>query len=251
MKTVRIVTPISLLAVMVVVILGLGVGIGGAINQYVFQTPTPPTLQREWSDKMEFFDQFLDRIPLHEDVNRDITFEDYRGQAYALGWYYFSMMDQGFFEAKRIYELHNFSSDEEIINFLNNEDYGLCRHRAPVAIWLLKFKNPNDPIRLVGGAVGEGAFNVTPGVFMSCYSRLDINHVWIERLEKGGKILEFMPDIVPSSTYEPYVYVGLKENPGRMEGTTHTEFGYWWPEVTLNDSAIQNQYLADRETYRK
>ncbi|MDD5144728.1 MAG: hypothetical protein PHW72_01230 [Candidatus Pacebacteria bacterium] len=221
--------PIYLLVLIGVLILGGGALSGALVKGAIVKTNLTPVPQLA-EEKEGYFSKFISRQYAGKP-----TFEDYLDQGNARGWWYLALLDQGFIQAQEVLKNQKFSSDQEIKDYLDKADLGVCRHRSVLAFWLLKLKNPQDRIDLVGGDV-EGV----PNNLIDKYSQLDVAHVWLER---DGRVIELMP--ISPSRYIPYIYIEMGEDKSNLAGLGPYDLGYWQPSIKLNNEMIRLQFEKD------
>ena len=158
--------------------------------------------------------------------NNNENLEDYWEEALTIGEVYAIRMEAVYPCIPEILKSHKFADVQDIISFFKENDFGVCRHRAPVAYWVVKNLYPKSDIKLVIGYsyfLDRGAYISLPGVRG--------NHVW---LQKDGEIIDWTEG---ERAYHPYVYVSFIE---------HSEEGAWVSEVKFNMPGIKKKLQDDQ-----
>ncbi|MCK4781844.1 hypothetical protein KAS79_02895 [Candidatus Parcubacteria bacterium] len=126
----------------------------------------------------------------------------YFAETLLYGHIFLARMEQSYFCARAILKTEKFSDIDDISEFLNRENFGCCRNRAPIAYWFLKSLYPDEEIKLVVGYLycpeENYSWNWTRGL-------LSVNHAWLER--ENGEIVDVSYSSNKKCYYHPYVYV--------------------------------------------
>ena len=126
----------------------------------------------------------------------------YEVQAFAVGNAALGKIDQAGPAAVVLMNINRFSNVGDVVDFLDRENYGVCRHRAAAGYWIIKNLYPEADVWFVSGLL-EG-----PNIIVVDFPEsLDMNHDWVEM---DGEIVEFTGP-KDGATYHPYVRVQTKK----------------------------------------